>query len=78
MRGRNIRPEHVHRHIAGYFVGVDFCNRILQGRNKDDGCDWTMAKGSNQFAAVSDFIHKSAVVDSGNVEIELKINGETR
>lgn len=37
-----------------------------------------MAKGSNQFAAVSEFIHKSAVPDHGDVEVELKINGEVR
>ena len=78
MRGRNIRPENVDRHIAGYFVGVDFVNRVMQGRNKDDGSDWSMAKGSNQFAAVSEFIHKSAVADNANVEVELKINGEVR
>ena len=78
MRGRNIRPENVHKHIAGYFVGVDFVNRIWQGQNKDDGSDWSMAKGSNQFAAVSDFIHKSAIPDNGDVEVELKINGEVR
>ena len=28
MRGRNIRPENVHKHIAGYFLGVDFVNRV--------------------------------------------------
>ena len=78
MRGRNIRPENVHKHIAGYFVGVDFVNRLWQGQNKDDGSDWSMAKGSNQFAAVSEFIHKSAVPDHGDVEVELKINGEVR
>ena len=78
MRGRNIRPEDVHKHIAGYFIGVDFCNRVLQRRNNGDGSDWCMAKGSNQFAAVSEYIHKSAIPDSGDVDIELKINGETR
>ena len=71
MRGRNIRPENVHRHIAGYFIGVDFCNRVLQRRNNGDGSDWCMAKGSNQFAAVSEYIHKSAIPDSSNVDIEL-------
>ena len=78
MRGRNISPENAHRHIAGYFIGVDFCNRVLQRRNNGDGSDWCMAKGSNKFAAVSEYIHKSAIPDSANVDIELQINGETR
>ena len=71
MRGRNISPENAHRHIAGYFIGVDFCNRVLQRRNNGDGSDWCMAKGSNKFAAVSEYIHKSAIPDSANVDIEL-------
>ena len=30
MRGRNIKPENVQKHISGYFVGLDFTNRSLQ------------------------------------------------
>ena len=78
MRGRNIKPENVMKHIAGYFVGLDFTNRALQQMNRDTGADWCMAKGSNEFAAVSEFIHKSAIKDPSNVEIELTVNGETR
>ena len=37
-----------------------------------------MAKGSNQFAAVSDYIHKTAVPNNGDVEISLSINGVER
>ena len=71
MRGRNIRPENVHKHIGGYFVGVDFTDRVLQDVNKAAGSDWCLAKGTNQFAAVSEFIHQSAVADVADVEIEL-------
>ena len=58
------------------FVGIDFTNRDLQGKVKDAGADWCLAKGANEFAAVSEFIHKSAVPDLSNVEIELVINGD--
>ena len=47
MQGRNIKKENVDKHIAGYFLGIDFCNREMQGLNKNDGSDWYMAKGSN-------------------------------
>lgn len=30
MRGKDIRPENALKHIAGYFVGLDFTNRRLQ------------------------------------------------
>ena len=78
MRGRNIRPENVHRHIAGYFVGIDFCNRVLQQASRKNTTDWCLAKGADEFAAVSNYVHKSAIPDPNNVEIEIKINGETR
>ena len=78
MTGKDIRPENALKHIAGYFVGLDFTNRKLQRLNRDSGADWCMAKGSNEFAAVSEFIHKSAIEDVSNVEIELTVNGETK
>ena len=78
MRGRNIRPENVHRHIAGYFVGIDFCNRVLQQASRKNTTDWCLAKGADEFAAVSNYVHKSAIPDPNNVEVEIKINGETR
>ena len=29
LSGRHIRVEDAHKHIAGYFVGIDFTNRTL-------------------------------------------------
>ena len=78
MQGRNIKSENAFKHVAGYFVGLDFTNRILQGVNKKSGADWVLAKGTNQFAAVSEYVHKSAVVDPSNIDVKLTINGETR
>ena len=78
MRGRNIKPENVQKHISGYFVGLDFTNRSLQSRSKQDQTDWCVAKGADNFGAVSEYIHKSVVRDCQNVELELKINGTTR
>ena len=72
------KPENAFKHVAGYFVGLDFTNRILQGVNKKSGADWVLAKGTNQFAAVSEYVHKSAVVDPSNIDVKLTINGETR
>ena len=78
MNGKNICTEDAMKHVAGYFVGLDFTNRTLQNLNKEAGSDWPLSKGSNDFAAVSEFIHKNAIADVNNVEIELKINGEVR
>ena len=78
MRGRNIKYENVSKHIAGYFIGIDFTNRTLQRDNCVVKGDWPLAKGSNQYAAVSEFVHKSAVKDIKDVDVELKINGLIR
>ena len=78
MNGRDIKPENALKHIAAYFVGIDFTHRDVQCENKKVGADWAIAKGSNEFTAVSEYIHKSQVPDCGNVEIELLINGESR
>ena len=78
MRGKNIRVQDSLKHVAGYFVGLDFTNRVIQQINKKSGGDWCLAKGSNSFAAVSDFAHSSAIQDVNNVEIELQVNGEKR
>lgn len=78
MQGRNIKPENAFKHVAGYFVGLDFTNRVLQGLNKKSGGDWCLAKGTNQFTAVSEYVHKSAVEDPANIDVQLTINGETR
>ena len=79
MKGRDIKKENVDKHIAGYFLGVDFCHRDMQGENKKDGSDWgCVAKGSNEFGAVSEYIHKTAVRDCGDVVISLSINGVER
>ena len=76
--GRNIKPENALKHIAGYFVGIDFCNRGILGEHRAIGADWTMAKGSDDFAAVSEYIHKSAVNDHSNIELEVKVNGASK
>lgn len=78
MQGRNIKREHALCHVAGYFIGLDFTNKIKQLDNVKKGCDWALAKGVDGFAGVSDFVHKSALPDPRNIYFELKINGETR
>ena len=78
MRGKDIKKENAMKHIHGYFVGIDFTNRTLQNLNRDFGTDWPMSKGSNGYAAVSDFVPKSAVLDATNIDIQLSINGVTK
>ena len=42
---------------------------------KKDGAPWCLQKGSDGFAAVSDFIDKTIITDPSNVTLNLKNNG---
>ena len=78
MTGRNIRADQWHKYIAGYFVGVDFVNRALLQKARQDGSSWCLAKGGDGFAAVSDFVCKSKIDDCNDLNLRLTVNGQVR
>ena len=78
MSGRHITPENAMKHVAGYFIGIDFTDRTLQSQNRQHGADWCLAKGADSFGAVSECVHKSAIPDPQNIEIGLMINKEMK
>lgn len=78
MTGRNIHVDNWHKHIAGYFVGIDFVNRALLAKARADGSAWCLAKGGDGFAAVSDFVHAAEVKDCHDVNLKLTVNGQMR
>ncbi|KEQ30416.1 2-hydroxyhepta-2,4-diene-1,7-dioate isomerase [Pedobacter antarcticus 4BY] len=67
---------------ASYFdevgLGIDFTARDLQAQHKEKGLPWELAKAFDNSAALSRFIPKEQIDDLGNLDFELKINGETR
>jgi len=67
---------------ASYFdevgLGIDFTARDLQAQHKEKGLPWELAKAFDNSAALSRFIPKEQIEDLGNLDFELKINGETR
>ena len=78
MTGRNIRTDDWQRHVAGYFVGVDVVNHGLLGKARADGSPWCLSKGSDGFAAVSDFVSVDQIKDCTNLSLKLIVNGEIR
>ena len=65
-------------HVGGYFLLLDLTDRILQKNFKDKGLPWDLSKGQDYFMPVSDFVAADAVVDPHNLELELRINGDTK
>ena len=62
--------------IVGYGIGLDMTLRDLQRQFKDAGHPWTLAKGFDNSAVVSDFISKEEYDISGNETIQLYKNNK--
>jgi 2-keto-4-pentenoate hydratase/2-oxohepta-3-ene-1,7-dioic acid hydratase in catechol pathway len=57
---------------------LDITARDIQSVAKKNGWPWSIAKGFDTFAPISDIVLKEDTPDPGNLDISLKINGETR
>ncbi|MBA3044756.1 MAG: fumarylacetoacetate hydrolase family protein [Candidatus Thermoplasmatota archaeon] len=76
--GKNISVETAMEHVAGYAVMIDVTARDIQAVAKKAGKPWTVAKGFDTFAPISDGVSASRVPDPRNLEIWLKVNGQYR
>ncbi|MBI3004908.1 MAG: fumarylacetoacetate hydrolase family protein [Ignavibacteriales bacterium] len=76
--GKNIPRETAYAHVAGYGVGLDMTLRDIQTDAKKKGLPWTLAKGFDTSAPVSEFIPATAVADPHALDIRLTVNGSLR
>jgi len=76
--GKAIPERSAMEHIAGYGVGLDMTLRDVQSEAKKKGLPWTLAKGFDTSAPVSEFVPAGVVSDPHRLTIELRINGEVR
>ena len=59
MAGKDVTPGNAMKHIGAYFLANDFTNRGMVGQFKQDGAPWCLAKSSDGFCGVSDFLETS-------------------
>lgn len=64
--------------IGGYAVAIDMTARNIQDECKKKGLPWTIAKGFDTFAPISNFIAKECIRDPHDVELWLEVNGQSR
>jgi len=76
--GININEEDAMEYVYGYSVGIDFTLRDIQSELKSKRLPWTLSKGFLTSAPISLIVKKSEVSNAGNLNIMLKVNGETR
>lgn len=74
--GKNIPERRALEHIAGYGIGIDVTARDLQSQAKKAGKPWTIAKGFDTFAPISDFLPSEQVEDPRNLDLTLSVNGK--
>jgi 2-keto-4-pentenoate hydratase/2-oxohepta-3-ene-1,7-dioic acid hydratase in catechol pathway len=76
-RARNVTTEDASQYIAGYCTSNDFSARDLQ--LELDGHQWMIGKTLDDFAPVGPyFVCADLVEDPNNLNIECRVNGETR
>lgn len=76
--GKNILRGNALNHVAGYGIGLDMTLRDVQSDAKKKGLPWTLAKGFDTSAPVSDFVPAGEISDPRNLEVKLDVNGITR
>lgn len=76
--GRDVKSptiEQAENAIVGYGVGLDMTLRDLQNEFRKEGNPWTLAKGFDTCAVISDFISKEDYKLTGEESIILNKNG---
>lgn len=76
--GKSISRDKAMDHIAGYGIGLDMTLRDVQGEAKKKGLPWSIAKGFDTSAPLSDFIPAGSVADPHQLQVELSVNGTVR
>lgn len=76
--GKNIPKETALEYVGGYGIGIDVTARDIQQKAKDKGHPWTVAKGFDTFAPLSEFIDKKRIEDPQNLDLQISVNGIER
>jgi len=76
--GKAIPEKRALDHVLGYAVGLDMTLRELQGRAKERGEPWSLAKGFDTSAPLSAIVARKDVGDGSGLKITLDVNGERR
>jgi 2-keto-4-pentenoate hydratase/2-oxohepta-3-ene-1,7-dioic acid hydratase in catechol pathway len=76
--GRHIPEEQALYHIAGFAVGLDLTARDTQSALREKGLPWTISKGFETAACVSDFLPRQRFENPDALRFTLHVNDELR
>ncbi|KAK6913748.1 Fumarylacetoacetase-like, C-terminal [Dillenia turbinata] len=78
QKARDVPESSAMDYVGGYALALDMTAREIQASAKSAGLPWTIAKGQDTFTPIGSVLPKSAVPDPDNLELWLKVDGETR
>lgn len=76
--GKHIPRKEALNYVLGYGIGIDVTARDLQKKAKDSGKPWTVSKGYDTFAPISDFLSPESIPNPDILDLSLHINGSLR
>ncbi len=76
--GKDIPPERVMEHLAGFGVAIDLTLRDVQAELKKKGLPWEIAKGFDTACPLSAFVPPERAGDPQDLSIRLSVNDELR
>ena len=75
---KNVSMAEALDYVLGYLLALDITARDIQSEAKEKGWPWSIAKGFDTFAPISEVVLKKEVPDPNNLDLSLKVNGEIR
>jgi len=75
---KNVSQREALDYVLGYLIALDITARDIQTEAKKNGWPWSIAKGFDTFAPISEVVLKEDLPNPNNIDISLKINGEIR
>lgn len=74
--GRYISEKDAMDFVLGYLVALDVTARDIQSIAKKNGWPWSISKGFDTFAPISNVVLRSEISNPHNLDLELRINGK--
>lgn len=76
--GKHISSDNAYDYVLGYGIGLDMTLRDIQNEAKQQGLPWSVAKGFDTSAPISEIIPKDRIRDPHALEIRCSVNGTIR
>ncbi|RZC94068.1 hypothetical protein C5167_016365 [Papaver somniferum] len=77
-KARDVSEAAAMDYVGGYALALDMTAREIQSNAKASGLPWTVAKGQDTFTPISSVLPKSMVPNPDDLELWLKVDGESR